>query len=274
MSSLVPTTTLAGLNIVALTRAEIADLLLRDFLIQSRATTPRRAKLVFSVNGQGIALTRTEPGYLALMREAEYLHADGQSVVTASRVITATPIPQRSATTDLFHDCAKIAEAHGLSFFILGAKSETNAKAVAAMRKLYPTLRIVGAHHGYEADPERYVALIEAAKPDVVWLAFGKPRQEHLARWLRDRVLGPTWIKPCGGLYEFLADETGELRAPAIIQRYGLEWLYRTYRDPRRLLWRYVTTNLITLWVFLLDGLATRCGRLSRRRNAEQEQPR
>lgn len=77
--------------------------------------------------------------------------------------------------------------------------------------------------------------------------------------------LFPSYCSDATKLHEFLADTSGELRAPAIMQRYGLEWLYRTYRDPRRLLCRYFTTNLITLWVFFIEFLATRFRRSPRR---------
>lgn len=247
----VPTTRLAGLDIVCLSREELARQLVHDYRIQKSSSRPLPAKLVFSVNGQGLALTATEPGYKGLMHRADYLHADGQSIVFASRWLTHRPIPERSATTDFFHDAAKVAEEHGITFYMLGGTPQSNAAAVRKIRHLHPLLKIAGAHHGYEPNPDTYVDLIRAAAPDVVWLAFGKPRQEVLAARLQASLAGPTWIKPCGGLYEFLADATGARRAPRLLQNLGLEWLHRTCLEPRRLLWRYVSTNAVAIWLLI-----------------------
>lgn len=252
----IPTTRLAGLDITTLSRADIAQLFLRDYRAQRTACGSLPAKLPFSVNGQGIALLWQDPEYRPLMNRATYLHADGQSIIFASQLLTDFPIAERSATTDLFHDIAAVCQRHGISCYFLGSTPEINTQALARIRTLYPRMRIVGAHHGYESDPAAYLPLLKAAKPDIVWLAMGKPRQEYLAEWLSQRIHGPTWIKPCGGLFEFLANPDPKTRAPLFMQRAGLEWLYRAAREPRRLLWRYLSTNMIALALLLTHAVA------------------
>src|SRR3546814_8737834 len=87
------------------------------------------------------------------MATADLVHADGMSVVLASRLLTSMPLPERVATTDFFHDAAKAAQKAEIPFFMLGGSEEENAAASAAVRQLYPRLKIAGRHHGYFPEP-------------------------------------------------------------------------------------------------------------------------
>jgi len=207
-------------------------------------------RVVLSSNGQGIALAAQDPAFAELMEQADIIHADGMPVVFASRM-TAHPLPERIATTDFFHDAAKAAEANKLSFFLLGATEVQNAAAAEAVLRTYPGVRIAGRHHGYFSDAESddLCAQIRQAGTDVLWVALGKPRQERWAIENKHQLVGVGWIKTCGGLYEFLAGEVN--RAPRMMQRLGLEWLFRAKSDPRRLLMRYLTTNPVAAFHLL-----------------------
>ncbi|MGY4748593.1 WecB/TagA/CpsF family glycosyltransferase [Pannonibacter sp. Q-1] len=210
--------------------------------------------LVFSSNGQGIALQGTDPAYDAAMAEADIIHADGMSVVFASKLLTRTPIRGRSATTDLFHDVAKLAEREGLRFFVLGSTEAQNTAAVEAMKRLYPKLAIVGRRHGYfsHEDEEAICAEVVAAGTDVLWVGLGKPKQEIWCARNRHRLTGVGCIKTCGGLYAFLTGEAP--RAPDWMQRLGLEWMFRLWQEPQRLFTRYLITNLIASYRIFISA--------------------
>lgn len=237
-----PQVMVGGFRTISCTRAELADVLLSDCLEarqQGETWTPR---LVFSSNGQGLALAGRSPEFMRVMSEADIIHADGMPVVFASKR-TEAPLPERIPTTDFFHDAASVAERNGLRFFMLGAKEEQNAAAVEAVKSRYPGVNIVGRHHGYfgEDEDQAVCRLIRESKADVVWIALGKPRQEEWCLRNRDRLRGVGWLKTCGGLYAFLAGDVP--RAPAWMQKTGLEWLFRMMGDPKRLAWRYLSTN-------------------------------
>ncbi|MGE5765666.1 MAG: WecB/TagA/CpsF family glycosyltransferase, partial [Bacteroidota bacterium] len=184
----------------------------------------------------------------------DMIHADGMSVVLSSRLLTQTPLPERVATTDFFHDAARAAQAVGARFFLLGGTESENSDACAAARRLYPRLTIAGRHHGYFADTEseRICEAVVAAETDVLWVALGKPRQERWSLENRERLRGVAWIKTCGGLYAFLAGHSR--RAPRWMQRAGLEWAFRAMQEPSRLGWRYLVTNPHALWRILVDN--------------------
>lgn len=209
---------------------------------------PAVPPIVFSSNGQGIALAGKNPEYDAAMAAADVIHADGMPVVMASKLLTKTPIRGRSATTDLFHDVAKVALERDLSFFVLGSSEEQNLKAVEQMQIMYPGLKVVGRRNGYFSEDENaeVCAEIVASGADVLWVGLGKPKQEAWCHQNREALAGVGCIKTCGGLYAFLAGDAP--RAPEWMQRAGLEWFFRFIKDPRRLFKRYLVTNTQSAW--------------------------
>ena len=232
------TVAVGGISTIRRSRAELAQMMVSDH--RSRPAVP---KLVFSSNGQGLALMRSDRAFGAIMEEADIVHADGMPIVMASR-LTRTPIHERCATTDFFHDAAIEAAANGLSFFFLGGSEDQNAAAVDRVRHLYPDLIVAGRHHGYFAPSAdaRICDEIVASGCDVLWVGLGKPLQEQWSVRNRDRLSGVSWVKTCGGLYSFLTGD--QARAPKWMQSLGLEWLFRLMLNPKRLFRRYATTNV------------------------------
>src|SRR6185437_16978104 len=102
-----------------------------------------------SANGEVLARCSTEPMTDRLFRGADLINADGQPLVAVSRLKSRRPLPERVATTDLFHAVARKAEAAGLTFYMYGANEAENAAAVANVSRMYPRLRIIGHCHGY-----------------------------------------------------------------------------------------------------------------------------
>jgi exopolysaccharide biosynthesis WecB/TagA/CpsF family protein len=244
------TVEIGGLRTARLSRAELAQVMVRQCLAARGRPAAVAPTLVFSSNGQAVALAGRDQRFAACMAKADIVHADGASVVFASR-LGDLPLPERVATTDFFHDAARAAVSAGLSFFFLGGSERQNAAAVAAVRRLYPALAIAGRQHGYFAAGENAAvcARIRASGADVLWVALGKPLQERWCVENRDRLAGIGWVKTCGGLYGFLAGDYP--RAPGWMQATGFEWLFRAVREPRRLGWRYLAGNPYALYRLL-----------------------
>lgn len=250
---------LGGLPVLRTSRKSFATLMVDDWRRQMAANRRLPAKISFSANGQIIAEVNRDSVLYELHKTHDYIVADGMPVVIASRFITGNPLPERVATTDFFHDAAKAAEDHGLSFYILGSTRENNAAVCENLKATYPRLKIAGAHHGYfNANEESYVVEnIQQSKPDILWVGMGFPRQVQFVVRNRESFRGITWVKTCGGLYEHILGTHS--RAPLWMQSYSLEWLHRLCCEPKRLLWRYVKTNPLAIWYLL-----TRSGNLRR----------
>jgi exopolysaccharide biosynthesis WecB/TagA/CpsF family protein len=238
-----------GIATACISRDGLAQTMLLDCL-EARGNPFRQPKLVFASNGHAIALAARDEAFRFTFEQADIIHADGQACVFASRLLTRTPIPERSATTDFIHDAARTAAQHGLRFFLLGATEEANAEAAEKLREMYPGLLIVGRHHGYfsEMEEDELCDEINLTQPDVVWVGLSVPREYEFAVRAKTR-LRAGWLVTCGGCFNFV---TGAYkRAPGWMQTLGLEWLFRLAREPRRLFWRYVVTNPIAIYLLL-----------------------
>lgn len=236
-----------GLPTIQIDRLDFANLMVKDCEKARLDRNGWEPKLVFSSNGQGLALAGQSNEFRKTMMQASWIHADGQSVVLASRM-TKAPLPERIATTDFFHDAASAAVSNGLAFYVLGGSEKQNACAVERMLELYPGLKIVGRRNGYFQPQEEDMICrdIRDSGADVLWVGLGKPLQEQWCVRNKERLHGVGWIKTCGGLYSFLSGEAP--RAPDWMQDLCLEWLFRTIKEPKRLGWRYFTTNPYSLY--------------------------
>ncbi len=245
---MLPTVTIGGLPITVMGRNGIAAWMLHQATIRPRGHRPL---YLTSANGEVIARTRKDARLKSLFLSADQILADGQPMVWASRIRCKTPLPERVATTDLFHDVAKLAQRSGHSFYLFGATPEENARAVANARKMYPRLNIVGAAHGYltGVDLMAKLAEIDALAPDILWLAMGVPHEQNFVAAHAHELTHVGMIKTSGGLFNFLSGKNS--RAPGWMQDAGLEWLYRTVLEPRRLFWRYFVTNPVAIWQML-----------------------
>ena len=237
---------IGGIPVTPLTKAQWCDKLLADW--QERSREAGLPKVLTTVNGQVMSLFARDSAYRNALLAADGVAADGMSVVYASAKYAKSPLPERVATTDWFHDAAAMAQEHGLSFYIIGASPDINLQAVAEIRRRYPRLIIAGHRDGYFDDSEipQIARDVEAAGTDVLWLGIGNPRQLLVAFKLKPLLSRVTWVRTCGGLLDHLSGT--HKRAPALLQRHGLEWAWRVVLEPRRLFWRYLTTNIHAMY--------------------------
>jgi len=244
----VPRVSLGGLRLAVLDIEQTANFMIDMVFPERRVGRPL---YLTSANGEVLARCSTEPMTGRLFRAADLINADGQPLVTVSRLKSSTPLPERVATTDLFHVVARKAAAAGLTFYMFGAGEEENAAAVANVRNMYPDLRIVGRSHGYlRGDVLRAkVDEINVLAPDYLWVALGVPYEQAFVEEYTPRLSNVGIIKTAGGLFNFLSGSRP--RAPLWMQRAGLEWAWRIWLEPRRLFWRYLTTNPRALYLLL-----------------------
>ncbi|MCV2216237.1 WecB/TagA/CpsF family glycosyltransferase [Thauera sp. Sel9] len=236
---------------IAVTREQFAQIMLDDCIAARNSSGSLLPKLAFSMNAQALSLTRTDKVFERAMTEADYIQADGQSLVFASRYLSDTALPERIATTDFFHDAAKRAQREGLSFYILGASAEQNNKSIDTIRRLYPELKIAGHRHGYfdSSEEDEICREIVRSGADVLWVGLGKPKEQIFCIRNIEKLKGVGWIKTCGGLFDFLSGKNR--RAPLWMQSAGLEWLHRMMLDPKRLIKRNVVTNSHAIYIML-----------------------
>lgn len=195
----------------------------------------RQPRLVVTPNPEMVMAARRDPDFRALLNGAALAAPDGVGLVWAARLL-GEPLRGRVAGVDLVAALAPAAAARGQRWFLLGGAEGVAAAAGRMLARRHPGLAIAGALAGDPA-PDREEALrqaIGAAGPvDLLLVAYGAPTQE---RWLA-RNLAATGVPVgigVGGTFNFLAGRSR--RPPPLVQRAGLEWLFRLATEPWR--WR------------------------------------
>jgi N-acetylglucosaminyldiphosphoundecaprenol N-acetyl-beta-D-mannosaminyltransferase len=190
----------------------------------------------------------------SISEHADLVTADGFPPVWLSKR-TSCPLPERVAGSDLVPTLCANAVAQNRRIFFLGAGEGVGQRAADKLRAQHPGIQIVGveAPHLGKLSPAEHAALIErirSAEPDLLFAAFGQPKGEV---WLAANLpaLGPVVAMQVGATLDFVAGEVS--RAPRVVQKLHLEWLYRAALEPRRLAGRYAAN----LW-FLLRHLLNR----------------
>ncbi|MFV0281972.1 MAG: WecB/TagA/CpsF family glycosyltransferase [Rhodoblastus sp.] len=162
---------------------------------------------------------------------------DGIGIEIAARILERRGFPENLNGTDFIP--ALLGELpQGARLYLLGAAPGVAEEAGRRFVLRFPHLNLVGARHGYfGADEEEdVVCAVAAARPDVLLVAFGNPRQEmFIARYID--ALGSKAVFGVGALFDFAAERVA--RAPAWMRRARLEWAFRLAQEPGRLLRRY-----------------------------------
>lgn len=175
------------------------------------------------------------------VRSADIIGIDGMGIVLALRLFGLHNAPKVSGVDLMMHllgHCAR----HGRHPYILGAKQGVLDRAITAAQKRWPELVMAGARNGYfgAADEADIVTNIRNSGADCLFIAMPTPRKERfLAQYAED--LGVPFIMGVGGSVDVLAGHVS--RAPTWMQRSGLEWLHRLVQEPRKMFWRYASTN-------------------------------
>ena len=167
----------------------------------------------------------------ALINEAGLVLPDGAGVVLASKLVRA-PLRQKVAGFDFAMQLLPYLAETGKRLYLLGSKPGIAELAAEKLRQRYPSLCICGTADGYFKEDEAAVQRLREAKPDVVYVCLGAPKQEYFMQ----SHLAQSGAKLMVGLGGTLDVVAGTLkRAPKWMQKLQLEWLYRLICEPRRI---------------------------------------
>jgi N-acetylglucosaminyldiphosphoundecaprenol N-acetyl-beta-D-mannosaminyltransferase len=228
-----------GLGIDALTERDVV----RE--VEESVATGRGGRIL-TPNLDQLRRVRRAPELRRHFSSSEVVVADGKPLVWASRM-RGTPLPERVAGSSLLWSLCRLAAASHTSIFLLGGNPGTADLAAARLTERFPDLEVAGTlspRSGFERDPaevERIVERVASAKPGLVFVGLGFPKQEDLIERLHPR-LPSAWLVACGAAIAFAAGEFK--RAPVWLQRVGLEWAHRLAQEPRRLFRRYIVEGL------------------------------
>jgi len=195
----------------------------------------RRAEpsLVITADANAVLIALEDAEFRALMETAALVTPDGFGLLWAGKRL-GQPFPERVSGVDLVEQLTRLSHEKGYRLYLLGAAPGVAERAAQNLLVRYPNAQIVGAQHGYftPADEPAIVAHIAAARPDVLLIGMGMPRQEKWA-WRHRDQLGAPVLMGVGGSFDVYGGVVK--RAPQWLQRIGCEWLWRLIQDPRKI---------------------------------------
>ena len=199
---------------------------------ESPATLP--CQQVVTVNTEFVMMAQYNTVFRNIINHAALVVADGIGIVWGTRYI-GKPTPERVTGADTLVELSKLCANKGYRLYLLGAAPGVAEEAATRLEEIAPRLKIAGTYAGSPAAAEEDEILghIRSSRADILCVAYGAPAQEI---WIARNLsrLPVAVAMGVGGAYDFLSGR--QLRAPRVMQRLGLEWLYRLFREPWR--WR------------------------------------
>ena len=206
--------------------------------------TAGRGGVVVTPNVDHLVRLASDATFREVYDRADLFLPDGMPLLWAARLL-GTPLPEKVSGSDLVLPLARLAAERGWRVYLLGGAPGAGEAAADRMRREHGT-DVVGVdapmvtEHGDAAAERAIVERIRAARPHLVLVAFGAPKQERLCARIRDAVQ-PAVLICIGVSLSFVAGHIR--RAPAWMSRVGLEWVYRLAQEPRRLWRRYLVDD-------------------------------
>lgn len=221
-----------------------------------------------SGSGNGVLITpnldhlvklQKDEEFYRCYQEAEWVVCDSKILWLFSKLLKKPfpePIPGSSFFTHFYeYHAAKCArgEEQQARIFLLGSSSQQTAElAMKRINEKCGFQMVVGAHSpsfGFEKKDDEnreLVKMIRQSGANVVLVGVGAPKQEKwIMRWKDEMPEVKSWM----ALGATIAFESGIIkRAPAFVQKFALEWLYRMYREPKRMFKRYICDDLVFFW--------------------------
>lgn len=172
-----------------------------------------------------------------MLNQFDLIYADGIGIVIASR-LNGGCLRERITLPDYINDLCDFLIKKNMSVYLLGARPSTIDDVARKLKEKHPSLDIAGYHDGYFGyENNNTIEKINKAGPNLLLVGMGLPYQEKWAHRNKDLLdVNAIWI--CGGLFDIVSNRIR--RAPCWMLKNNLEWLYRLYREPRRLWKRYL----------------------------------
>lgn len=196
-------------------------------------TSNKTCKIVVAPNTEFIMMAQKDEEFFDVLKSADLATPDSVGVMLGGK-FQKKPFKQRIPGQAYFRKVLEIGEKENWSFYLLGGKDDVPKIAAENLKKIYPNINIVGYHEGFfELDGEENVIQeINRLKPNVLFVAMGAPLQEKwIAKYKND--LKVDIAAGQGGTFDY---EAGKIkRAPKIVQKLCIEWLWRLILQPSRI---------------------------------------
>ena len=221
-------------------------------LIAGWLAQPQGSQLrhVVTVNPEFVIAARRDPACAAVLHASALATADGVGITLAGRILSI-PVGERIPGVDLVEGLARLSDRdENCRLFLLGAGPGIADEAAQRLRERFPGVRITGTFAGSSADAgfAEIEAKLSASNATMLLVAFGHPTQDLWIARHREALAAHGILVSIGvgGTFDYLSGRVP--RAPRLVRRLGLEWLYRLVRQP----WRWRRQLALPLFVLLV----------------------
>jgi len=192
----------------------------------------KEKKTIIAINPEKILKAKENDEIKKILNKADYQIPDGIGVIYASK-LKKGKIKSRITGIDLMDKICLLANNEKYKIFLYGAEEEVVKKAKKCLEQKYSNIKIVGYLNGYVNDLDKIIKTINKSKADILFVALGSPKQE---RWIiqNKEKIDAYVLQGVGGSFDVISGNIK--RAPIWMQKYGLEWLYRILKEPKRIL--------------------------------------
>ena len=216
-----------GINVYSATSEAILDII-GDSIEKSKKLQ------ISTVNNEFILEAQKNSDFRNILNSTLSI-PDSSGVVWAAKYLHGEKINKISGA-DLAYDICRLASSRSYRIFLLGGEKGVAKLAKANLIKMYKTLHIVGDLDGIAIDPSRdddeLISKINRLKCDILFVSLGAPKQELWIARNIDRLNANVFIG-LGGTLDYISGRIS--RAPALMRKLNLEWLYRVLVEPKRL---------------------------------------
>lgn len=188
--------------------------------------------LITTPNPEIIVASQKDEELKNILNSSDLRLPDGSGLILIAKILNL-PLRHRITGIDFMIKMFELSKAKGYRVFLLGSSPEIVMRA--EQKLISDGINIVGAHDGYfnESQDSQIIELIKAAKPDILFVGLGAPRQE---KWISKyyKEMGVPFNMVIGGSLDVISGK--KQRAPQFTQTLGIEWLWRLFKEPYR--WR------------------------------------
>lgn len=205
---------------------------------------------IVSLNPENMVVASEDRKFKKILSEGDIKLPDGVGIVWGGFVI-GIPVQDRIQGVEFMKDILKLCKKRSLRVLFLGGKGKLAEELAERYHNIYPNSRFKGLegisniHTPTKQEIDTIFSIVADYKPQILFVAFGSPYQELWLDEHKDRLQGIVCMG-VGGSFDFISGNV--TRAPQILQRLGLEWLFRLIIEP----WRWKRQLRLIKYVYLV----------------------
>ncbi|MEM7492514.1 MAG: WecB/TagA/CpsF family glycosyltransferase [Pseudomonadota bacterium] len=199
-------------------------------------------RIVSFVNAHGYNVSAKDDDFARALKGSDILLRDGSGMKILMKLMGRDPGPNLNGTDLIPQIISRHAEA-GHPIALMGTEEPWLSNTAGKLRTDGADIALTA--DGFQPE-EHYLTVLTETPARLAVLGMGMPKQERVSTLLRENLDGPLLVINGGAVIDFIGGKV--TRAPAWMRRIGIEWVYRLFKEPRRLFRRYVIGNVAFLW--------------------------